>query len=93
MKIFKADDKIEKEGLISMGDDGMGDLIKIPSIFIDEVDGILLRREINKNKDSKPMISVEFSLLKVDHVNLMFFLQIPNKEGFVIVREFNEVRK
>lgn len=36
---------------------------------------------------------MNFDLNKVSHANYTFFLDLPYKMNFVMIREFNEVRK
>lgn len=88
-----ADDTIEKTSYVTMTDDGMGDLINIPSIFISEKDGDLLKKGVKEDKDEYPVIVVSFNLNKVEHAHYSFFINLPSKSSFVMLREFDEHRK
>jgi len=71
----------------------MGDIINIPSIFIDEDYGYILKNSIDDGKNGAPMMVIEFNLNKVDIAHYYFFLNLPSKEAFVMIREFDSYRQ
>ena len=76
----------------AMADDGLGELIKIPSILIGKSDGEKLWQAVI-NSDSPISLLIEFSVTKVEKTQYSFWLDITAEQNYVLVREFDKIRK
>jgi len=74
-----------------MADDGFGNTIHIPSVFIDETDGDDLKDAVEK--EEHVTIKISFATKRTEKVDYRFYINIAIKESFVMIREFNKLRR
>ena len=88
------DSKIEFSEYITMGDDGYGDFVPIPSVFIPETSGEALSKALKSQKDLQTkedlMLYIEFNTQKFQQVNLTFFLVADQEQSFTSLVELKE---
>ncbi|EGR34007.1 vacuolar sorting receptor, putative [Ichthyophthirius multifiliis] len=84
------DDKQRNQD-IQMIDDGFGQRVKIPSIFIQNKYGEIFKDYLQKNQGYIQLV-LEFQENKYTKTLFKFFINIPSKESNKLIYEFNQVR-
>jgi hypothetical protein len=82
------DDRIEKTERLIMANDGQGNHLKIPSIFINENDGELIVQWSSENPEKPVILSVKFETNITDIVEVGLWLDIETRGSYRFVRDF-----
>ncbi|KRX09439.1 hypothetical protein PPERSA_01639 [Pseudocohnilembus persalinus] len=85
------DNTYEDSEHIRLGDDGNGDKVYIPVVFISELNGEKLLRAKNQLNSGHVMIRMQFDIKQTDLVSVGFFLSLPDDRGNLFIADYYEL--
>jgi hypothetical protein len=82
------DDLVEKTENVIMASDGHGGGIKIPSIFIGEREGDIIKNWTSSNPTKSVILSIKFETNVTDQVQIGLWLDSYSRASYRFLREF-----
>lgn len=68
-----------------MKNDGHGHLARIPSLFISNTDGLILK---SKECSEPPVVKIKFKIEQAEVSHVIFWLDAANRESYILARDF-----